>query len=253
MTAGVGPKPVPQDGVAVGKIRAGRTAAPHKAETDGFDFGDFIDIINPLQHIPGIAELYRSVTNDRISDDARKAGNALYGFALGGPVGLGAMLAYNALGDRLGAASGDDLPETGEAQEVVRAPEPKRLSDVLLAELKPGNEISETLKRPGEEPVLGEAVAAAGAASNPPMVLSGLATGAAGWHEGRQVAAAEASGRASSIAYVDAQEFPLQQKTVVPQEQDLNRIAAHEANRLPLDVLKALQERHAERTASERS
>lgn len=111
------------------------TAQPRK---DGFSFGDFIDVINPLQHIPGVAELYRSVTNDQISDDARKAGNVLYGFALGGPVGVGAMMAYNAVGDRMNGANApqeaatatvaEALP-TGEGADVNAPPVPTRKPD----------------------------------------------------------------------------------------------------------------------------
>ena len=47
-------------------------------------FGDFLDIVNPLQHIPLVSDIYRSLTGDKISDSARVAGDALYG----GPLGL---------------------------------------------------------------------------------------------------------------------------------------------------------------------
>ena len=33
---------------------------------DGFTFLDFLDVINPLQHIPIISSVYRSITNDSI-------------------------------------------------------------------------------------------------------------------------------------------------------------------------------------------
>lgn len=56
---------------------------------EGFTFGDFLDIINPLQHIPVISTLYRMVTEDEIGPGARVAGGALFG----GPLGvLGAGL-----------------------------------------------------------------------------------------------------------------------------------------------------------------
>ncbi|MEM8917068.1 MAG: hypothetical protein AAGC83_14600, partial [Pseudomonadota bacterium] len=47
-------------------------------------FGDFIDIINPLQHIPIISTVYRAVTGDQISPGARLIGGTL----LGGPIGF---------------------------------------------------------------------------------------------------------------------------------------------------------------------
>jgi hypothetical protein len=51
---------------------------------DGLTFWDLLDIINPLQHIPGISTLYRTITNDQIDPAAKMAGGVLYG----GPLGL---------------------------------------------------------------------------------------------------------------------------------------------------------------------
>lgn len=51
---------------------------------DGLDFGDFLDLINPLQHLPIISTIYRHLTGDEISQGSRIFGGALYG----GPVGL---------------------------------------------------------------------------------------------------------------------------------------------------------------------
>jgi hypothetical protein len=50
---------------------------------DGLTFWDFLDIINPLQHIPVISTLYRSITGDEIDPAAKIAGGTLYG----GPIG----------------------------------------------------------------------------------------------------------------------------------------------------------------------
>ena len=41
---------------------------------DGFTFFDFLDIINPLQHIPVISTIYRSLTGDKIDPGSRIAG-----------------------------------------------------------------------------------------------------------------------------------------------------------------------------------
>ena len=46
---------------------------------DGFTFGDLIDLINPLQHIPGVATLYREFTGDEIAPGARLLGGSLFG------------------------------------------------------------------------------------------------------------------------------------------------------------------------------
>ena len=52
----------------------------------GLSFGDVLDIINPLQHIPVVSTIYRMVTGDEIGMGARLAGGALFG----GPLGIAA-------------------------------------------------------------------------------------------------------------------------------------------------------------------
>ena len=52
----------------------------------GLTFGDVLDIINPLQHIPVVSTIYRMVTGDEIGMGARLAGGALFG----GPLGIAA-------------------------------------------------------------------------------------------------------------------------------------------------------------------
>ena len=51
---------------------------------DGFTFFDFLDIINPLQHIPVISTIYRSITGDQIDPGSRIAGATLFGGPFGG-------------------------------------------------------------------------------------------------------------------------------------------------------------------------
>lgn len=50
---------------------------------NGFTFFDFLDIINPLQHIPVISTIYRSITGDQIDPGSRIAGATLFGGPLG--------------------------------------------------------------------------------------------------------------------------------------------------------------------------
>lgn len=61
-------------------------------ENHDFSFGDLVDIVNPLQHIPGVANVYRAITGDTISAPARFMGSMLFM----GPVGL-AMTAADTL------------------------------------------------------------------------------------------------------------------------------------------------------------
>ncbi len=64
--------------------------APNPARAASFwdgdapSFRDMLDVINPLQHLPGVSHLYRSVTGDTASPGAKLAGGALFG----GPLGL---------------------------------------------------------------------------------------------------------------------------------------------------------------------
>ena len=51
---------------------------------DGFTFFDFLDIINPLQHVPVISTIYRSITGDQIDPGSRIAGATFFGGPLGG-------------------------------------------------------------------------------------------------------------------------------------------------------------------------
>jgi hypothetical protein len=48
-------------------------------EHGDFGFGDLLDTINPLQHLPVIVTLYRNMTGDRIGMVPRVVGGALWG------------------------------------------------------------------------------------------------------------------------------------------------------------------------------
>ncbi len=53
--------------------------------SDGFTFADLLDFINPLQHIPVVSTIYRSLTGDEIGNAARIVGGAALG-GIGGAV-----------------------------------------------------------------------------------------------------------------------------------------------------------------------
>jgi len=50
---------------------------------NGFTFRDFLDMINPLHHIPVVGTLYRSITGDQLDPGAKIFGSTV----LGGPIG----------------------------------------------------------------------------------------------------------------------------------------------------------------------
>ena len=53
-----------------------------------FGFGDLVDIVNPLQHIPVVSNLYRAVTGDNIRPSSDIIGKAIYGGLAGAASGL---------------------------------------------------------------------------------------------------------------------------------------------------------------------
>ena len=57
-------------------------AAP-KASGSGFTFHDFLNIINPLQHIPVVSTLYREITGDAMKPISNILGGALFGGMIG--------------------------------------------------------------------------------------------------------------------------------------------------------------------------
>ena len=68
------------------RIDAGKQARQAEG-TNGDDglFGAALDAVNPLQHIPGVSSVYRTVTGDDINPLSSMAG----GFLFGGPIGMG--------------------------------------------------------------------------------------------------------------------------------------------------------------------
>ena len=63
--------------------RDGNAGAPRNINEEPFGFGDLVDIINPLQHIPLVGSLYRHITGDQIRPSSAIVGGALFGGALG--------------------------------------------------------------------------------------------------------------------------------------------------------------------------
>lgn len=79
---------------AAAKARASRTEQGKSPkvfklwEKEEFSFGDLVDVINPLQHIPIVATLYRNLTQDKIGFAPRVIGGAVWGRIGGFVAGL---------------------------------------------------------------------------------------------------------------------------------------------------------------------
>lgn len=72
---------------------------------NGLSFGDLIDIINPLQHIPLVSDAYRRITGDEASEGSRIVGSTLFG----GPIGLIGAVASAVMRQETGQDTGDRI------------------------------------------------------------------------------------------------------------------------------------------------
>ena len=110
-------------------------------------FGDFLDIINPLQHIPIVGTIYRAITGDEISPSASIFGDFLFGGPLGFVTAIVNAIFEEASGQGLGetvlaAFVGDDTapdvqtaqtPSTNSTPASLEAATPTRDSQALAA------------------------------------------------------------------------------------------------------------------------
>ncbi len=72
---------------------------------DGFTFGDVLDMINPLHHVPVLSGVYRAVTGDAIAPAARVLGAGLFSL---NPIGAAASMAGAIVDVGLADATGRD-------------------------------------------------------------------------------------------------------------------------------------------------
>lgn len=114
---------------------------------DGLTFGDVLDAVNPLNHIPVVSELFASATGSAPSTASKLAGGAL----LGGPIGFVASLATVIFEQATGASpvqavvaalSGEDSPSETQVASVNQAQEEVSTTTngaVQLASLSPSH------------------------------------------------------------------------------------------------------------------
>ncbi|WP_114860385.1 hypothetical protein [Azospirillum brasilense] len=73
----------------------------YEAEAE-MSFGDFLDIINPLQHIPLVNTIYREITGDTIKPSSKVIGGILFGGPLGGMASIANAVVEQAQGKDIG-------------------------------------------------------------------------------------------------------------------------------------------------------
>lgn len=87
------------NGIVPEKVLSYVTTQKETKETETpeeFGFGDILDMVNPLQHIPLVSSVYREVTGDEIKPVSRIIGGAVYGGAAGAGTALvNAVIEYD--------------------------------------------------------------------------------------------------------------------------------------------------------------
>lgn len=75
--------------------------ATERIESEPFGFGDLVDMINPIQHLPIIGQIYRRITGDTI----KPASQIIGGAAFGGMAGAAGGIAQSILEYETGASA----------------------------------------------------------------------------------------------------------------------------------------------------
>jgi len=152
------------------------TPAPAKSEKSfslweqaSFGFRDVLDIINPLQHIPIVATIYRNMTGDKLGMAPRVIGGALWG-RIGGFVSgiVNAVVSWftgKDVGDHIYAALFGKPGESGDGTAVARAANPP----AVLSEKPPLTPQAAELASP-EIVLVPEKTSEAPAVAEPPAI-----------------------------------------------------------------------------------
>ncbi|MBI4878541.1 MAG: hypothetical protein HY812_02635 [Planctomycetes bacterium] len=131
---------------------------------DGFSFGDILDVVNPLQHIPVVSTVYRALTGDEIGNAPRLLGGGL----LGGLAGAGGAVVNVVVKE----TTGRDLGE--HALALVTPDEPPAAWDAPAAEQPAFASMLDVFEREfgGEEDALALNAQAASSAQEPASLLA---------------------------------------------------------------------------------
>lgn len=131
---------------------------------DGFTFLDFIDIINPLQHIPIISTLYRELTGDTLDPGSSVIGSTLFFGPLGTAASVANVLIEDATGkDMTGHAMAFFLDEDSDVSGLASA-DPETVIDIgaqALAAKGPEPEVAQWAEPEAVDPVTAWAVSEA--------------------------------------------------------------------------------------------
>lgn len=105
-----------------------QSPAQESAQTEeSFGFGDLLDMINPLHHIPLVNIVYRNLSGDTI----KPIGKIIGGAAFGGPLGLASSLAGIVIDTEFGDKN--QAPPAKATKHAFTAPEDPATANTVLA------------------------------------------------------------------------------------------------------------------------
>jgi hypothetical protein len=139
---------------------------------DGLDFRDFLDVINPLHHLPVVGTVYRALTGDELAPAPRVIGGTLFG----GIAGFVSSLANAVLENE----TGHDMGDTVLALFSDDTPAPANIAATTIPLPETGR-TAETAQRPANAPT------AAAQASTPPGTATAIPTAVPGGIDLRDV------------------------------------------------------------------
>ncbi|MBP2301975.1 hypothetical protein [Azospirillum picis] len=116
--------PTPREAVRTERespvINGGHNGGPVEIKGE-MSFWDFLDVINPLQHIPLVNTIYREITGDTIQPSMQVMGDMLYGGVIGGMASIANAVIEESTGKNVGdtvmasLGFGGDHPANAEA------------------------------------------------------------------------------------------------------------------------------------------
>lgn len=160
------------------EMEARQRAANPKMADQNFDFGDFIDMINPLQHLPIVGNMYREATGDQINPAMKIAGAGIFGGPLGLIGGLVSAIYEQASGEEIESTiagwMGNDPASTAVAAKTAAPQEEIKLADIQWNNTKAVGfgMAAATPLRPEPQPQAVAAVNPAAAAANAQTVAA---------------------------------------------------------------------------------
>lgn len=202
--------------LVIDNIRPGGTApaAPAAKKAGGDDemsFWDFVDIINPLQHLPIISTIYREITGDTIKPITRVAGGALFGGVVGAAVAVATEVVEEAAGltegeTLLSLFKGDGAEGAEGATDVAQAPATATATDRIAAYAGTGDNGAAPAAS-NAMPASAVSIAAAPAAAETPTAAVAAATTTTAGSDARFFPAAQAATAGGKFMPLRAADF----------------------------------------------